>query len=121
MAAIGVSSWPRWRGFRAPDALRLLAFLRRTPSRRPAQRLGLTVVLGGADTPGLAATATGWFIATVLTPAIVRRFGRFAAANVALAAAAIFQLVGAGLLLPLMLACVIAITLTTRQREKLEF
>ncbi|MGH3983640.1 MAG: tyrosine-type recombinase/integrase [Pseudonocardiaceae bacterium] len=29
-----------------------MAFLRRTPSRRPAQRLGLTVVLGGADTPG---------------------------------------------------------------------
>jgi integrase len=48
-----------WRGFRAPDALRLLAFLRRTPSRRPAQRLGLTVVLGGADTPGkLLAPAT---------------------------------------------------------------
>ncbi|MGH3833743.1 MAG: site-specific integrase [Pseudonocardiaceae bacterium] len=41
-----------WREFRAPDALRLLAFLRRTPSRRPAQRLGLTVVVGGTDTPG---------------------------------------------------------------------
>jgi integrase/recombinase XerD len=41
-----------WQEFRAPDALRLLAFLRRTPSRRSAQRLGLTVVVGGADTPG---------------------------------------------------------------------
>ncbi len=41
-----------WRAFRAPDALRLLAFLRRTPSRRPAQRLGLTVVACSADTPG---------------------------------------------------------------------
>ncbi|WSI68098.1 site-specific integrase [Streptomyces sp. NBC_01336] len=29
-----------WREFRGPDALRLLAFLRRAPSRRPAQRLG---------------------------------------------------------------------------------
>ncbi|MEV6796548.1 site-specific integrase [Streptomyces sp. NPDC051320] len=27
-----------WRDFRAPDALRLLGFLRRQPSRRPAQR-----------------------------------------------------------------------------------
>ncbi|MYS85450.1 tyrosine-type recombinase/integrase [Streptomyces sp. SID5474] len=41
-----------WQGFRSPDALRLLAFLRRTPSRRPAQRLGLTVIAGGASAPG---------------------------------------------------------------------
>ncbi|GAA2748514.1 tyrosine-type recombinase/integrase [Kitasatospora cinereorecta] len=41
-----------WRDFRAPDTLRLLGFLRRQPSRRPAQRLGLTVVVGGADLPG---------------------------------------------------------------------
>jgi integrase/recombinase XerD len=48
-----------WRVLRAPDMLRLLAFLRRTPSRRPAQRLGLTVVVGGAETPGrLLAPAT---------------------------------------------------------------
>ncbi|MEU0836749.1 site-specific integrase [Streptomyces sp. NPDC005969] len=38
-----------WRAFRGPDALRLLAFLRRAPSRRPAQRLGLTVVVGGPE------------------------------------------------------------------------
>ncbi|MFE5947072.1 site-specific integrase [Streptomyces sp. NPDC056480] len=48
-----------WREFRGPDALRLLAFLRRAPSRRPAQRLGLTVVVGGPETPGrLLAPAT---------------------------------------------------------------
>ncbi|MET8030337.1 tyrosine-type recombinase/integrase [Streptomyces avermitilis] len=41
-----------WREFRGPDALRLLAFLRRAPSRRPAQRLGLTVVVGGPEAPG---------------------------------------------------------------------
>ncbi|MFE4829930.1 site-specific integrase [Streptomyces sp. NPDC056672] len=35
-----------WREFRGPDALRLLTFLRRVPSRRPAQRLGLTVGQG---------------------------------------------------------------------------
>jgi MFS family permease len=53
----------------------------------------------------LAAAATGAFTATVLTPAIVRRAGRFAAANSALTAAAIIQVVGAGLLLPVMLVC----------------
>jgi MFS family permease len=53
----------------------------------------------------LAATATGGFIATVLTPAIVRRVGRFAAGNIALAAAAGIQVVGAGLVLPVMLLC----------------
>ncbi|MFG2949156.1 site-specific integrase [Streptomyces adustus] len=48
-----------WREFRGPDALRLLAFLRRAPSRRPAQRLGLTVVVGGPEAPGgLLASAT---------------------------------------------------------------
>ncbi|MGO4417220.1 tyrosine-type recombinase/integrase [Streptomyces sp. MCAF7] len=48
-----------WREFRSPDALRLLAFLRRAPSRRPAQRLGLTVVVGGPEAPGnLLAPAT---------------------------------------------------------------
>jgi MFS family permease len=60
--------------------------------------LGIAVVF-------IAATAGGGFIATVLTPAIVRRVGRFAAANMALAAAAGIQLAGAGLVLPVMLVC----------------
>ncbi|GGT21382.1 hypothetical protein GCM10010222_74220 [Streptomyces tanashiensis] len=51
-----------WREFRGPDALRLLAFLRRAPSRRPAQRLGLTVVVGGPEAPG-----------SLLAPATVNR------------------------------------------------
>jgi MFS family permease len=60
--------------------------------------LGIAVVF-------LAGTATGGFLATVLTPAIVRRVGRFAAANISLAAAAGVQVVGAGLVLPVMLVC----------------
>jgi MFS family permease len=60
--------------------------------------LGIAVVF-------LLATAIGGFIATVFTPAIVRRVGRFAAANVALAAAAVIQVIGAGLVLPVMLVC----------------
>jgi integrase/recombinase XerD len=51
-----------WREFRCPDALRLLAFLRRAPSRRAAQRLGLTVVVGGPELPG-----------SLLAPATVNR------------------------------------------------
>jgi hypothetical protein len=49
--------------------------------------------------------AAGGFIATVLTPALVRRVGRFAAGNIALAAAAGIQVVGASLVLPVMLLC----------------
>jgi hypothetical protein len=60
--------------------------------------LGIAVVF-------LSATAIGGFTANLLTPAIVRRVGRFATANVALAAAAGIQVVGAGLILPVMLAC----------------
>ncbi|WP_225101813.1 hypothetical protein [Streptomyces sp. CoH27] len=48
-----------WRELRGPDALRLLAFLRRAPSRRPAQQPVLTVVIGGPEAPGsLPAPAT---------------------------------------------------------------
>jgi hypothetical protein len=53
----------------------------------------------------LAASGLGSFVATVLTPPSVRRWGRYAAANGALAAAAMIQLAGAGLLLPVMVAC----------------
>jgi hypothetical protein len=52
-----------------------------------------------------AASGLGSFLATVLTPPTVRRWGRYAAANGALAIAAIIQLAGAGLLLPVMVVC----------------
>ncbi|MFG1933478.1 MFS transporter [Mycobacterium sp. NPDC048908] len=52
-----------------------------------------------------AATAVGSFLATALTPTLVRRWGRYAAPNGALAFAAIVQLCGAGLYLPVMVLC----------------
>ncbi|WP_217369810.1 site-specific integrase [Nonomuraea antri] len=41
-----------WQEFRPPNVLRLLAFLRRLPSRRPAQRLGMAVVTDTGEWPG---------------------------------------------------------------------
>ncbi|WP_158018847.1 MFS transporter [Mycobacterium basiliense] len=52
-----------------------------------------------------AATGLGAFLANVLTPACIRRWGRYATANGALAAAATVQLAGAGLVLPIMVVC----------------
>jgi len=60
--------------------------------------LGIALLFFGAS--GL-----GSFLATVLTPPTVRRWGRYAAANGALAAAALIQVAAAGLLLPVMVAC----------------
>jgi MFS family permease len=52
-----------------------------------------------------AGSGLGAFLATVLTPPTVRRWGRYAVANSALAVAAVIQLAGAGLVLPIMIAC----------------
>ncbi|MCV7051700.1 MFS transporter [Mycobacterium heidelbergense] len=52
-----------------------------------------------------AASGLGAFLANVLTPSAVRRWGRYVTANGALAAAAIVQIPGAALLLPVMVAC----------------
>ncbi|OBK48034.1 MFS transporter [Mycobacterium kubicae] len=60
--------------------------------------LGTALVFFGA-------TGLGAFLANVLTPVIIRRWGRYATANGALVAAAIIQLAGASLLLPVMVAC----------------
>jgi MFS family permease len=51
------------------------------------------------------ASGLGAFLANVLTPAAIRRWGRYATANGALAGAAIIQAAGAGLLLPVMVVC----------------
>lgn len=68
--------------------------------------------VGSADVGGIgivalfvAATGAGSFLATTLTPAAVRRWGRYAAANGALAIAALIQVFGAGLHLGLMVVC----------------
>ena len=53
----------------------------------------------------VAATGTGSFLATAVTPAAVRRWGRYATANGALAFAAAVELCGAGLQLPVMVLC----------------
>ncbi|MGD9622099.1 MAG: MFS transporter [Mycolicibacterium sp.] len=53
----------------------------------------------------VAATGTGSFLATVITPMAVKRWGRYAAPNGALAFAAVVQLFGASLLLPVLVGC----------------
>ena len=60
--------------------------------------LGIVVVF-------VAATGSGSFLANVLTPAAVRRWGRYASANAALLFAAVVQLAGASLHLAVMVAC----------------
>jgi uncharacterized membrane protein len=60
------------------------------------------VVGFGTSVVFLAATGTGAFLATVVTPAAIRRWGRYGAANGALAFAAMVQLGGSGLQLPVM-------------------
>jgi len=68
---------------------------------------------GGAASAGalggamlfLAATGTGSFLANVVTPPAVRRWGRYATANGTLAVAAAIEVAGAGLWLPVMVAC----------------
>jgi MFS family permease len=60
--------------------------------------------LGGAVL-FVAATGSGSFLANVITPPAVRRWGRYATANAAVAFAATIQLAGAGLQLPVMVTC----------------
>jgi MFS family permease len=64
------------------------------------------VVAGlGTSAVFLAATGTGAFLATVVTPAAVGRWGRYRTANGALAFGALIQLAGSGLQLPMMVLC----------------
>ena len=53
----------------------------------------------------LSATGLGSFLATLLTPVAVRRWGRYATSNGALLGAAVIQLAAVTLYLPLMVAC----------------
>jgi MFS family permease len=53
----------------------------------------------------VASAGTGSFLANVVTPLAVRRWGRYATANGALAIAVAVQIAGAGLQLPVMVGC----------------
>jgi hypothetical protein len=53
----------------------------------------------------VAATGSGLFLATLITPAAVSRWERYGAANRALLAGAVIQLAGASLQLPVMVGC----------------
>ncbi len=66
-----------------------------------------TVVTGGLTTAVVfvAATGTGSLTANALTPPAVRRWGRYATANVALATAAVVQIAGVELSLPVLVGC----------------
>ena len=59
----------------------------------------------GASVLFLAAVGTGQFLAAVVMPLAARRWGRYATANASLALAAVIQLAGSGLQLPMMVAC----------------
>jgi MFS family permease len=59
----------------------------------------------GASALFLAAGGVGAFLANVVTPGAVGRWGRYRTANGALLFAALVQLSGAGLLLPMMVVC----------------
>ncbi|HEU0191272.1 MAG TPA: MFS transporter [Mycobacterium sp.] len=65
-----------------------------------------TQAVGGLATAALfiGAAGTGSFLANVLMPPAVRRWGRYATANGALAFAAVIQLAGVGLSLPILVA-----------------
>lgn len=63
-----------------------------------ADQLGVALLFFGA-------AGLGAFLSNLLTPILVRRWGRYAAANAALVAAAVIQTAGAGLFLPVMVAC----------------
>jgi MFS family permease len=79
------------------NTLLVLVLVRHTGMRDVAG-LGTVVLF-------VAATGLGAFLATFVTPTAVARWGRYATANGALGLAAVFQLGGSGLQLPLMIVC----------------
>jgi hypothetical protein len=79
------------------NTLLVLVMVRHTDTEHVAG-LGTTVLF-------IAATGLGSFLATAVTPSFVRRWGRYAPPNGALAFAAVVQLCGSGLQLPVMVLC----------------
>lgn len=79
------------------NTLLILVLVRHTGSASVAG-LGVAVLFASS-------AAVGAFVANFLTPTSVRRWGRYATVNVALALAAAIQLAAMGLDLPVMLTC----------------
>ncbi|OBI79347.1 MFS transporter [Mycobacterium sp. E740] len=79
------------------NSLLVLVMVRHTDTQEVAG-LGTAVLF-------VAATGIGSFIAAAVMPVAVRRWGRYATANAALAIAALIQLAGSGLQLAMMVAC----------------
>ena len=79
------------------NTLLVLVIVRHTDTRAVAG-LGTAVVF-------VAATGSGAFLANVITPMAIKRWGRYASANGALACAAAIQLAGATLQLAVMILC----------------
>ncbi|WP_068178940.1 MFS transporter [Mycobacterium sp. UM_CSW] len=81
------------------NSLVMLVLVHHLPGPRPATGgLGIALLF-------FAAAGLGAFLANLLTPAVVRRWGRYATANGALVAAAVIQIPGATLRLPVMVVC----------------
>ncbi len=80
------------------NSLLVLVIVRHTGGATGFGGLGTAVVF-------VAATGSGSFLANVVTPSAVRRFGRYSAANMALLFAAFVQLAGATLDLRVMAVC----------------
>ncbi|MGE2723068.1 MFS transporter [Mycolicibacterium celeriflavum] len=79
------------------NSLLVLVIVRHTDTHQVAG-LGTAVLF-------VAATGAGSFIAAAVMPVAVRRWGRYATANGALAFAALVQLAGSSLQLPMMVVC----------------
>ena len=80
------------------NTLLVLVLVRHVDEARTVAGLGTTALF-------VAAAGTGSLLATVVTPPAVRRWGRYATANGALAAAAAIQLAAVGLYLPVLVGC----------------
>jgi MFS family permease len=79
------------------NSLVMLVLVHHLPGRTTGG-LGIALVF-------FAAAGLGAFLANVFTPSVVRRWGRYATANAALVAAAVIQIPGAGLRVPVMVVC----------------
>lgn len=79
------------------NSLLVLVMVRHTDTQQVAG-LGAAVLF-------VAATGAGAFLAAAVMPMAVRRWGRYATANGALAIAALIQLAGSGLVLAMMVVC----------------